>query len=89
MQAQQQFAQRVALPEERVRAILAALDERGGKLTRPALAKRLDVPVLRLAGMLSALRRVLNVDGYAVLSVDEASDTVELNKAQLLAQFGL
>ncbi len=32
---------------------------------------------------------VLNVDGYAVLSVDEASDTVELNKAQLLAQFGL
>jgi hypothetical protein len=89
MQAQQQFAQRVALPEERVRAILAALVERGGKLTRPALAKRLDVPVLRLAGMLSALRRVLNVDGYAVLSVDEASDTVELNKAQLLAQFGL
>jgi hypothetical protein len=89
MQAQQQLAARVALPQERVRAILVALDERGGKLTRPALAKRLDVPVLRLAGMLSALRRVLNVDGYAVLSVDEASDTVELNKAQLLAQFGL
>lgn len=89
MQAQQQFAQRVALPEGRVRAILAALDERGGKLTRPALAKRLDVPVLRLAGILSSLRRVLNVDGYAVLSVDEASDTVELNKVQLFAQFGL
>jgi hypothetical protein len=72
-----------------VRAILVALDERGGKLTRSALAKRLDVPPLRLPGVLSALRRVLNVDGYAVLSIDETSDTVELNKAQLFAQFGL
>jgi hypothetical protein len=89
MLAQQQLASRVALPPERVRAILVALDERGGKLTRSALAKRLDLPVLRLPGVLSALRRVLNVDGYAVLSVDEASDTVELNKAQLFSQFGL
>ena len=79
----------MALPEERIHAILAALDERGGKLTRPALAKRIGVPPMRLGGMISALRRLLNVEGYAVLSVDEQSDTVELNIKQLFTQFGL
>jgi hypothetical protein len=89
MVVQRQLAARVALPEERIRAILVALDERGGKLTRPALAKRLGVPPIRLGGMVSALRRLLNVDGYPVLSVDEQSDTVELNRKQLFTQFGL
>lgn len=89
MAAQRQMASRVALPEERIRAILMALDERGGKLTRPALAKRIEVPPMRLGGVLSALRRVLNIEGYAVLSVDEQADTVELNLKQLFTQFGL
>lgn len=82
-------AARVALPEERIRAMLMALDERSGKLTRTALAKRLGVAQIRLGGMISALRRLLNVDGYPVLSVDEQSDPVELNRKQLLTQFGL
>lgn len=89
MALQRQLASRVALPEERIRAILIALDERGGKLTRPALAKRIGVPPLRLGGMISALRRLLNVEGYAVLSVDEQADTVELNRKELFTQFGL
>ena len=82
-------ASRVALPEERIRGILVALEERGGKLTRVALAKRLGVPELRLGGMLSALRRVLNVEGYPVLSVEESSDSVELNRGYLFTQFRL
>jgi len=89
MAVQRQLASRVALPEQRIRVILAALDERGGKLTRPALAKRIGVPPMRLGGMISALRRLLNVEGYPVLSVDEQSDTVELNRKQLFTQFGL
>ena len=68
---QRRQAARTALPDERIRAILAALDARGGKLTGPALAESLGVPLFRLGGIVSALRRVLNVDGYAVLSVDE------------------
>jgi hypothetical protein len=44
---------------------------------------------MRLGGVLSALRRVLNIEGYAVLSVDEQADTVELNLKQLFTQFGL
>lgn len=87
--AQRSKAARTHLPDERLREILAALDERGGKLTRAALAKRLGVPPLRVGGIVSALRRVLNVEGYAVLSVDEASDTVVLDRPLLETQFGL
>ena len=86
---QRRAASRVALTDERLRAMLEALDERGGKITRAALAKRIGVPALRIGGVISALRRVLNVDGYAVLAVDDASDTIELNREQLLKQFGL
>jgi hypothetical protein len=86
---QRERASRVALSEERIRSILVALEERGGKLTRVALAKRIDVPVFRLGGVLSALRRVLNVEGYPILNVDEGSDTVELNRKHLFNQFGL
>ena len=87
--AQKKQAARTALSETRIRTILAELDRRGGKLTAAALAQSLGVPRFRLGGMVSALRRMLNVDGYDVLSVDEASDTVELNRELLEIQFGL
>ena len=87
--AQRVQAARTALPEERIRTLLEALDQRGGKLTRGALAERLGVPPFRLGGIVSALRRILNVDGYDVLSVDEAAETVELNRDLLEAQFDL
>ncbi|MGF6511292.1 BREX-2 system phosphatase PglZ [Paraburkholderia sp. 32] len=85
--SQRQLAARVALPDEQMRTLLHSLDERGGKLTRAALAQRLRVPELRLGGMLSAARRMLNVDQAQVLTVDDASDTVEINHALLMQQF--
>lgn len=87
--AQKAIAGRLTLPDDRIRQCLVALDERGGKLTRTALARALGVPALRVSGMVTALRRLLNVDGYSVLTLDEASDTVELNRALLDTQFGL
>ncbi len=86
---QRRQAAGTALPDERIRVILTALDARGGKLTGRALAESLGVPLFRLGGIVSALRRVLNVDGHAVLSVDESSETVELNRDLLDVQFGL
>jgi hypothetical protein len=86
---QKALAGRVALPDDRVHACLASLDERGGKLTRPALARALGVPLVRAAGIVAALRRVLNVEGYAVVAFDELSDTVVMNRALLDTQFGL
>ena len=87
--AQRKQAARTALPEERIRAILGELDKRGGKLTTAALSARLGVPEFRLAGIVSALRRILNVEGYDVLSVNDTSATIELNRELLDTQFGL
>ncbi len=69
--------------------LLTALDGAGGKMTAAALARRLETPLFRLRGLLAVLQRVLNVEGYAVLGRDEASDTVELNRDLLLRQFDL
>jgi hypothetical protein len=78
------------LPADEVFAnLLRTLDRRGGKLTSVALARALEFPPLRLSGLLAKSQRVLNIDGYAVLSRDDASDTVELNRELLLKQFDL
>jgi hypothetical protein len=85
--SQRSLAARVAPPDEQMRKLLVSLEERGGKLSRAALAQRLAVPEIRLSGMLSAVRRILNVDQATVLLVDEAAGTVELNRTLLLQQF--
>jgi len=85
--SQRSLAARVAPPDEQIRKLLTALAERGGMLSRAALAQRLSMPEIRLGGMLSAARRVLNVDQAAVLQMDEAAGTVELNRVLLLQQF--
>jgi hypothetical protein len=85
--SQRSLAARVAPPDVQIRLLLTALAERGGKLSRAALAQRLSMPEIRLTGMLSAARRVLNVDQAAVMLIDEAAGTVELNKILLVQQF--
>lgn len=87
--SQRQLAARVAPPDDKMRLLLTALAERGGKLSRSALANRLSLPEVRMGGLLSAVRRLLNVDQAAVISVDEAAGTVELNVSLLLQQFRL
>jgi hypothetical protein len=87
--SQRQLAARVALQDEQMRRLLVSLNERGGKLSRAALAQRLGIPELRLGGVLSAARRLLNVDQFPVLVVDETSGTVEFNRTLLDQQFGL
>ena len=69
--------------------LLQAIDERGGKITSAALARAIQMPPLRLRGLLAIAQRVLNVDGYEVLSRDDVSDTIQLDRALLLKQFDL
>lgn len=87
--SQRQLAARVALPDDKMRLLLEALAERGGKLSRTALANRLSLAEVRMGGVLSAARRVLNVDQAAVLTVDETAGSVELNITLLQQQFRL
>ncbi|AMV19859.1 BREX-2 system phosphatase PglZ [Planctomyces sp. SH-PL14] len=72
-----------------VERILQALDGRGGRMTSLALARALSLPELRVSGLLAQMSRLLNVDGYQVLSYDPASFTIELNHDLLLKQFDL
>jgi hypothetical protein len=87
--SQRQLAARVAPPDDKMRLILTCLSERGGKLSRTALAHRLSLPEVRIGGLLSAVRRLLNVDQASVLIVDETAGTVELNTVLLHQQFQL
>ena len=86
---QRQLAARVAPENDRIAALLRALDERGGRMALPALAQRLGVQEVRMGGLLSAVRRVLNVDQAPVLSLDDTNTSVVLNKPLLRTQFGL
>ena len=86
---QKHLAGRAVPADEIIIKLLTALDRRSGKLTSTALARAIDYPLLRLRGMLAVMQRVLNIDGYAVLTRDEASDTVELHRDLLCRQFDL
>ncbi|MCK6556374.1 BREX-2 system phosphatase PglZ [Candidatus Binatia bacterium] len=87
--SQRAAASRAAVPDDTIRELLAALDDRGGKLTRAALVQRLGLPAVRVHGIVAAMRRLLNVDGYDILSVDDTSDTVALDVEMLRVQFEL
>jgi len=89
LEEQKTLAGRVKPREEQLGELLLVLDAAGGKLTSTALAKRLALPPLRLPGFLAMMQRVLNIEGYAVLTRDEASDTVALNRELLCRQFDL
>ena len=86
---QKRLGGRTVPPDEVFGEFLAALDGAGGKMTATALARRLRAPLFRLRGLLAVVQRVLNVEGYAVLGRDEASDTVGLDRDLLLRQFDL
>lgn len=87
--AQRAAANRSHVPEERLVAILSALDDAGGKLLQEALARRVRMAPMRLRGTLAVMRQMLNVDGYPVLSIDEDTGDVVLDGELLREQFGL
>jgi hypothetical protein len=75
--------------DEMFAKVLSTIDVRGGKMTSPALAAAIGLSPMRLRGLLAIAGRVLNIDGYAVLTRDEASDTVTLDRTLLCRQFDL
>ncbi len=87
--SQKQLAARGAPRDEDVRRMLDGLAERGGKLGQTALAQKLGVPLVRIRGLIMAVRRVLNVDQSAVLDIEEGSGMVVLNRDLLDKQFEL
>ena len=88
------FRQQMELPGNRVKtelltAALRALDSAGGRLLRPVFASRMNLALVRVGPVVAALQRVLNYDGYGVLTIDEGADMVILDRALLERQFSL
>ena len=86
---QKKLAGRSVPSDDILLAVLTALDQRGGRMTSAALARSVNYPTMRLRGLLAVMQRVLNIDGFAVLTRDDASETVDLNRELLKYQFDL
>ena len=80
---------RSGIDDVQLEQLLRHLSERGGQSMLGALGKALGIPSLRINGFLANVRKVLNLDGYPVLSVDRASKSVRLNVDSLKTQFEL
>ncbi|MEK8109803.1 hypothetical protein NKG94_45815 [Micromonospora sp. M12] len=80
---------RLPLADERVAALLNTLIAGGDRATLDTLAARSGVPAHRINGTITALRRLLQVEGYPVLTLDADGRTVHLNRALLIEQFEL
>jgi hypothetical protein len=76
------------LKGEQIEQYLRVLADRNLVLLKNAFAQRIGVSALRVDGLIASLQRVLNVESYAVLSVD-SSQTIRLNLQLLREQFRL
>ena len=58
-------------------------------MTPVAFANAANVSAARLDGMISKLQRMLNVDGYEILTLERNENRVEVNITKLKRQFDL
>ncbi len=86
---QKELIRRHAPEDDVVRRCLEALDASGGMTTPTAFSKFADVPAARLDGLIARIQRLLNVDGYEILTLSRAENRIELNIGKLKRQFDL
>lgn len=80
---------RAPLADDRVAALLMALLAGGNRATMDTLAVQASIPVHRISGTVTALRKLLQVEGYPVIAIDPDGQTVKLDVALLIEQFHL
>lgn len=83
--ARRGVAGRHPLDDDDIRRIISTLVSHGGRAHRDTLAAGVGVPGQKFNGLLTTLRRMLNVEGYPVIGLDSDQVTVVLD-AQLLAE---
>jgi hypothetical protein len=86
---QKNLIRRHAPEDEVVRRCLEALDGSGGIMTPTAFSKAADVPAARLDGLIALIQRLLNVEGYEILTLSRTENRIELNVVKLKRQFDL
>jgi hypothetical protein len=80
----QAFARR-----ERVVKVLGLIDRHGGRLSLDAASRALNLGLPRLRSIVTQLQRLLNVDAYPILDLDEVAGELRLDRALLDEQFEL
>lgn len=86
---QKESVRRHPLDDNDVRRCLETLDSAGGMMTPVAFAKNADIQSARLDGMIAKMQRLLNVDGYEILTFSRSENRIELNVPKLKRQFDL
>lgn len=87
--AQKELVRRHAPKDDLVRRCLLALDSSGGIMTPAAFSKAAEVPAGRLDGLIARIQRLLNVDGYEILTMSRSENRIELNVLKLKRQLDL
>jgi hypothetical protein len=87
--AQRSLAGRMAPRDDQMRTVLEMMDRFQDRAPRTAVAAELGLPDVRVRGLVANVRRVLNVEGFAVLEEEESTGTLLLHRALLGVQFGV
>ena len=89
LQHQRDRVGRSALEDDRIQGLLTCLEANGGRASVVQLASAIGQPQMRMRGILSILQRMLNLDGYPVVTVESGTQTVFLDIRTLKTQFDL
>lgn len=87
--SQRATAGRRALPDDKVETFVRVIVDKGFRAHRDTVAAAVGTPVNDIGQVLAAVKRLLNVDGYDVLSLDHDGVTYKIDEALLRDQFGL
>ncbi|WP_447763841.1 BREX-2 system phosphatase PglZ [Pseudomonas reinekei] len=80
-------AGRTAISDEHMQGLLKLLEKHHWQVMEAVMCSELLIPKLRIRGFLAGAQKLLNVDGYPILSVERDSQTIRLNVADLKKQF--
>lgn len=72
-----------------VEAVLRTLVERDGRAHQDTVASAAGLPYASIGQGLAVVKRILNVEGYEILSLDSDGETLRLDVALLKDQFGV
>jgi hypothetical protein len=78
---------RPMISDQELTALLECLEQRGSQAGLVEIAQATGKPRVRVSGFVAAVRKLLNVDGFDILSEDKNSRTVRLNLQHLQTQF--
>jgi len=86
-QQARQRAGRTAISDDDLLKFIRLLQAQQWQIMEATLCRELQIPKLRVRGFLSNIQKLLNVDGYPILSVDRESQTIRLNVSDFRKQF--